>query len=194
MNQTKQFDYLYIKRASIQFIDDDGTAIPGVPFGCLGVVSQTPTVSEVTKTCEGAQVDSVTRKDFLEVSVEAFPNIDVYYQIEGIHNEGLKAGVFAYGNNVEGKRFIFTAEAEDMRGNVMLIAYPNAKDSAGFTFSIDNSATEVPRVTMTFRARQDDYGEMLYIAIKDEVTDEDIISNWHTAFNRALVELDAPTP
>lgn len=189
------FELYKIKNASIQYINDDGTVEAGTRFGCMGSLAQTPSTETVQKTCEGEVTKQRTRKTQLEVTVSAHIERDVVRGIFGLNPDGLKDGVYAYGNNKAERNFIFTADIYDMDGtNKKMIAYPNANASSGFAFTVDNTQTELAQMEVTFVALPDEANELYYEAIEDEVTDATIKSDWHTQFSRDLIAAAAVTP
>lgn len=188
----QDFELFKIKNASVQFINADGTTEPGTKFGCMGTLEQTSNIEEVTKSCEGATVEIIPRLTSAQITINAHVIIDIVREIFGLSNEGLKSGVWAYGSSSTGRKFIFTADILNMRGEESkLIAYPNCSSSGGFGFSVDNSATEVAQMQVVFNALPDEAENVYYEAIKSDL-DESVATGWHTNFSRELIEATTP--
>mgnify|MGYP003623323787 CR=1 FL=1 len=188
----KDFEHFKIKNASIQLLNPDGTSEPGVRFGCMGSLDQTNNTEEYTKTCEGVVIGTETVLKSAVVNVAAHVVIDILRSIFGLSNEGLRPGVWSYGTRNTGRRFIFTAEIENMRKTESkLVAYPNCSTTGGFAFSIDNAAATLAQMTVNFNALADAYDQVYYEAIKSDLP-EYIANTWHTMFSRHLVENRPP--
>ncbi|WP_130806519.1 phage tail protein [Senegalia massiliensis] len=187
MPEVLDFTSTQIKNASIQFMDGN-TQQPGEKFGCMGTLESETETRQKTKNCEGT-IEVITIPLYQTVTIGAHIKVNVLKNIFGLSNEGLKAGVRKYGINSKGKKFIFTADEIDEFGDVKkLIAYPNCSTLTGLSVSIDNDADEAAYIELEFRASPDESGEFYYDAFVDELTDQTVAENWHTEFNRTLIE------
>ncbi|WP_107838388.1 phage tail protein [Metasolibacillus meyeri] len=189
----EQFDAWNIKNASIQF-KKGGVQQTGTKFGCVGSLSVEPETTMLTKRCGRAvqKEKAVTTK--LNVTVSAHIEVAVLRDIFGLSNAELKDGVYSYGANSIGSDFVFTADVvDDFEELTKLIAFPNASSATGMTLNIDTSQEELAMVELTFSAAADVKNQFYYEAITAELEDEEIAEQWHTQFNRALVE-QVPTP
>lgn len=179
------FSLVSIKNASIQ-VYEEGVATAGKKFGCMGTLEAETEMQEKTKNCEGV-MESISIPRYMTVTVGAHIKRDVLRDIFGIHNEELKAGIYAYGIKSKGKRFVFTADViDEFEDVVQLIAFPKGSSISGLNISVDNDADETPYVEFEFRANADDKGNFYYEAFKSEV-EEPVETAWHTAFNSELV-------
>ncbi len=182
-----EFDSWSIVNSSIQFIKS-GTQQPGEKFGSVGTISFEPETSTLQKK-EGRVVTKekiVTTK--LNVSVSAHIPVTVARDFFGLTNDGLKPGIYSYGEGSLGRDFVWTADVVDVFEEVTkLIAFPKASNSAGLTLSIDATQEELALLELTFSAVADSAGQFYYEALVPELEDPTIADKWHTAFNRTLI-------
>ena len=179
------FTPVAIKNASIQYLSGD-TQSPGVKFGCMGTLDAETEVREIVKRCEGDE-EIVVIPRYMTVTVGAHIKKDVLRQVFGIKTEGLKAGIYSYGRNSKGKRFVFTADVIDEFEDIIeLMAFPKCSNMTGLTISIDNDADEVAYTELEFRANADEIGNFYYEAFASEL-DAETKEDWHKEFNVALV-------
>ncbi|MER2111164.1 MAG: phage tail protein [Solibacillus isronensis] len=188
-----EFDSWSILNSSIQFFDG-GTKKPGQKFGSVGTISFEPETSSLTKR-EGRIITKekvVTTK--LNVSVSAHIPVTVARDFFGLSNEGLKPGVYSYGQGSLGKDFVWTADVvDDFEEVTKLIAFPKASNSAGLTLSIDSSQEELALLELSFSAVADANGKFYYEALVPELEDTEIAEQWHKEFTPDLVAVpDTP--
>ena len=172
MKQVEEFDDYKIIEGSIQFADD--TAIP---FGCIGTLDGTANVEEVVKKCEGKIVKKIKRVTDMTVSLTGHARIPASRKMMGLSNEGLKTGVYAYGDDSFSNPFIFTAKVEDMDGNIKYIAFSNLENVKGFAISINNDTTEIEMKDFEFSALADSNKKFYYEAYESELDEEADASN-----------------
>lgn len=187
--QITEFDSWSIANSSIQFLK--GTVQePGVKFGSVGTLSFEPETTTLSKR-EGRVITKekvVTTK--LNVSVSAHIPVAVARDFFGLSNEGLKPGVYSYGEGSLGKDFVWTADViDDFEEITKLVAFPKASNSAGLTLTIDATQEELALLELTFSAVADIAGQFYYEALVPELEDLTIAEQWHTEFKRALVEV-----
>jgi len=182
-----EFDSWSIANSSIQFIKN-GTQQTGTKFGSVGTISFEPETTTLQKK-EGRVVTKekvVTTK--LNVTVSAHIPVAVARDYFGLSNEGLKPGVYSYGEGSLGKDFVWTADVvDDFEDVTKLIAFPKASNSAGLTLSIDSSQEELALLELSFSAVADEAGQFYYEALVPELEDPTIAAQWHTQFKRSLV-------
>lgn len=187
-----EFDSWGIANSSIQFFEG-GTKKTGVKFGSVGTLSFEPETSVLQKK-EGRVITKekvVTTK--LNVSVSAHIPVAVARDFFGLSNEGLKPGVYSYGEGSLGKDFVWTADVtDDFEEITKLIAFPKGSNSAGLTLTIDSSQEELALLELTFAAVADENGQFYYEALVPELEDPTIATTWHTNFTRDLVEIETP--
>ena len=182
-----EFDSWSIVNSSIQFIKS-GTKEQGMKFGSVGTISFEPETSTLQKR-EGRVITKekiVTTK--LNVSVSAHIPVEVARDFFGLSNEGLKAGIYSYGEGSLGKDFVWTADVvDDFEEVTKLIAFPKASNSAGLTLSIDSTQEELALLELSFSAVADSAGQFYYEALVPELDDPTIAETWHTDFDRTLI-------
>lgn len=182
-----EFDSWSIVNSSIQFIKS-GVKAPGMKFGSVGTISFEPETSTLQKR-EGRVITKekiVTTK--LNVSVSAHIPVEVARDFFGLSNEGLKPGIYSYGEGSLGKDFVWTADVvDDFEEITKLIAFPKASNSAGLTLSIDSTQEELALLELSFSAVADSAGQFYYEALVPELDDPTIAETWHTDFDRTLI-------
>lgn len=181
-----EFDNCEIKNASIKF----NSAEAAIKFGCLGKIDVSSNITTVSKKCEGRVVKKKTRVTDLVVSLTSHVNKTVDKDLVGMKNDGLKEGIYAYGENSFCEKFTFCAEIEDMDGNKKLVAFPNCSNAKGLTLTVDNDATEIALKELEFSAMMDNYGKFYYEAEQKDLVDENVKEKWLTDFNYDLVKLE----
>lgn len=187
-----EFDAVSIKNASIQTYENN-VPTAGTSFGCVGSVEGETEVKELVKICEGVEAKKIIIPLKMNLSVSAHIPVQVARDIFGLGNEGLKDGVYAYGPESLGKRFVFTADVvDDFEDVVKLIAFPNASNNSGFQIKVENGQDEVALLEMEFTALVDSNNKFYYEALVAELEDPTIATSWHTAFTPTLVALPAP--
>jgi hypothetical protein len=185
----EQFDPVSIKNASVQFKEAGGTHAEGTPFGAIGTIGGETTLLELIKRSEGVEVAKKVKPQKMTLTLSARVKAQVLRDVYGIKTEELKPGVYSYGKDSVGKEFILTAdEIDEFEDITKLVAFPNCTAASGFSFSIENGASEVAELSVTFEAYPDEYGEILYEAYVSELEDTTVQEQWHTAFTRTLVE------
>ncbi|SHJ64055.1 hypothetical protein SAMN05444401_3543 [Clostridium amylolyticum] len=185
--EIKEFDPMRIKNASIQVKDKQA-----MKFGCIGSVEGETEMRTVTKKCEGVITKSKSMPLQHNLTLSGFVPIDVYREVFGIKNEGLKKGVYAYSMDSKGSNFILTADViDDFEDIVKLIAFPNVSSATGLKFTVDNDADEVAYMELEFTAMPDEARNFYYEAFKSEV-EESVATAWHTNFNYELVKSTTP--
>lgn len=187
VQQITEFDSWSIVNSSIQFIKA-GAQQPGIKFGSVGTISFEPETSTLQKR-EGRVITKekiVTTK--LNVSVSAHIPVEVARDFFGLSNEGLKPGIYSYGEGSLGKDFVWTADVvDDFEEVTKLIAFPKASNSAGLTLSIDSTQEELALLELSFSAVADTAGQFYYEALVPELEDPSIAETWHTDFDRTLI-------
>lgn len=156
-------------------------------FGCIGTLEGTSDISAVEKKCEGAVIKTVKKVNKVDVTLTGHPFTAVLRNVAGMTNEGLKEGIYGYGDKIKSKKIVFTAKVEDMEGNIKYIAFPNMDDVQGLTIKIDNDVTEIEMKEFGFSALKDENGMFYYEALEKELVDDEVKSQWLTSFTPELV-------
>lgn len=182
------FSEFEVKNTSIKFAEDD-TAIK---VGCVGSLEETMNSKTITKKCEGVVVKSVSRGDGTgELAMSLHMRYDLFLKSYGMASDGLKDGVYAYGQNSIHKPFCLTCEVKDEDGVKKLKAYPNCVITTGVTRKVENGAEEVAEMEITVSVMPDEFGNGMYEAIESQLTDETIKNSWLTNFTPDLVQVSA---
>ncbi len=193
MPEIEQFDAVRITNASIQ-VFEGGTQQTGTKFGCIGQLEGETELRTLIKRCEGYEVENVSKPDKMNMTVSAHIPVKVARDLFGLSSQDLKPGVWSYGTNSKGKKFIFTADiVDEFQDQVKLVAFANCRSTTGLKLMVENGADELAELEIEFTAMKDDTGQIYYEAIISELTDQTIKDTWHKTFNRALVE-EIPAP
>lgn len=179
------FSEFEVKNTSIKFAEDDAA----IKVGCVGSLEETMNSKTITKKCEGVVVKSVSRGDGTgELAMSLHMRYDLFLKSYGMASDGLKDGVYAYGQNSIHKPFCLTCEVKDEDGVKKLKAYPNCVITTGVTRKIENGAEEVAEMELTISVMPDEYGYGMYEAIESQLQDETIKNTWLTKFTSDLVK------
>lgn len=157
-------------------------------FGCIGTLEGTSETETVEKKCEGAVVKSIKKVTKIAVTLTGHPYTAVLRNVAGMTNEGLKEGIYGYGDNVKSKKIVLTAKVQDMDGNIKYIAFPNMDDVKGLNIKIDNDVTEIEMKDFEFAALKDSNNMFYYEALEKDLTDTDVKEKWLTNFTPDLVK------
>ena len=155
---------------------------------CVGAVEETMTVRTVTKKCRGVvrkQRSRGTGAGTLKVTGH-WP-YDLYTEIFGMGQEGLAAGVTAYGENSLHPTLCITADVFDEDDVEKFKAWPRCTVSSDMTRKTTNGDEEVAEVDIEFAVMPDEDGNGLYEALADGL-DEGIASAWMGTFTADLVK------
>jgi len=161
--------YFRVSDSTFEFTPNGGSAI-ALGEDCITSMSITGDVRTITKACAGIEVD---RRNFetgtgaLEV-VGKF-SMELFRQIFMLDDTSLRTGVFSVRKDVRRPIFKLSCLAETLEGTTNLFHFDNVTCEAGYTASFDNSATEVPDVTLSLRYQPDSLGKGVYIASEELV-------------------------
>lgn len=190
----EEFDAVKITNVSIQFFEN-GLQKPGTKFGCVGKIEGETELTEYTKKCEGVEVKKITKPLKMNNTVSAHIPIKVARNLFGFSNKDLKAGVYSYGADSKGKRFVLTADVVDEFQDITkLVAFSNCVSATGFKLSIENGSDELAELEIEFTAMKDDNGQFYYEALVSELDDPKVEEQWHQVFTPTLVKDTVPTP
>lgn len=157
---------------------------------CIGSLEEEMTVKTVTKKCRGVVKKKRSRgtgEGTLKLS--AHVPYDIFVNVFGMNLDSLKDGVYAYGQNSIHKVFSLTGHVIDEDNNEKLKAYPNCTITTGVVRKIENGAEEVAEMELEIGVMPDDFGNGMYEAPVDEVTEETIKTTWMSAFTPELVQV-----
>lgn len=158
---------------------------------CVGQAEEEMEVQTVTKKCRGKVAKTRTRGTGNgTVTVSAHMPYDLFHEMFNFRNEGLKKGIYAYGENSLHKVFTMTERIFDEDGNEKLKAYPKCSIQTGISRTVENGADEVTETEVEIAVMPDDFGEGFYEVLVDSLDPKDketIISKWMTEFSRELI-------
>lgn len=189
-----EFDAVSLKNVTAQF-KSGGTPAAGTSFGCAGSIEGETESIQIIKKCGGVAKKTMLKPQKMNLTYIGHLPVKVLRDVFGLSNQGLKPGIYSYGQNSKGKEFILTANVVDEFEDITkLIAFPATSSSEGLKIqTIENGAEEVAQVELSFSVLPDELGNFYYEALVPELSDSTVSTKWHTAFNRSLVEA-LPTP
>lgn len=157
---------------------------------CIGSCEEEMTVKTVTKSCRGV-VTKKRSKGTGEGTLKVTAHLpwDIFAEAYGMELDTLVEGVKAYGRNSVHKEFATVMRVLDEDNNEKLKAYPACMITTGVVRKIENGAEEVAEMELEIGVTPDAYGNGLYEAVVEELTDETIKSTWMTAFTPELVQV-----
>ena len=159
---------------------------------CVGSCEEEMSVKSVSKSCRGVVVKKRS-KGTGEGTLKITAHIPwaVFTKAYGMNLDTLNEGVKAYGRNSIHKAFSTVMHVLDEDGNEKLKAYPNCVINTGVVRKIENGAEEVAEMELEIGVMPDEYGNGMYEAVVNELTDETVKSTWMTAFNSAMVQIES---
>lgn len=179
------FSEFEVKNTSIKFADDT----VATKVGCVGSLEETMNSKTITKKCEGVVTKSVSRGDGTgELALSLHMRYDLFLKSYGMASDGLKDGVYSYGQQSVHKNFCLTCEVKDEDGVSKLKAYPNCVITTGISRKIENGAEEVAEMELTVAVMPDENGIGMYEAVVTESLDGKIKTDWLNNFSAELVK------
>lgn len=157
---------------------------------CVGTFNVERGTRTVSKKCKGNTTKRKT-KPTGEGSIEIHAHIllDLYRALNGMTNEGLQPGVYAFDNTVPMPECSITAKVKDEDDNVMYKAFPRCKIEEINKLEITNGSEEVAEVSMKLAFMPDAYNKGEYEALEAELTGSVLTAeNWMTEFSSALAQ------
>ena len=167
-----------------------GEAYEGV--NCVGSCEEEMESKTITKSCRGVVVKTVvkgTGNGTLKIS--AHIPWAVYTKAYGMELATLIEGVKAYGRNSVHKAFGVVMHIKDEDGAEKYKAYPNCIMTSGIARKIENGAEEVAELEIEISVMPDEFGNGMYEALAEELTEESVKTAWMTAFEPSLVQLES---
>lgn len=186
VRETKTFDVSNVTNVTLQYASGDIDVIP-----CFGSINGTTDMRTINRTCKGVQT-SISKPQKLKVTTTMFMPVETYRDVFGLTQDGLKAGVYAYGAESKGKQLALVARfKDDFQDNEKIIAIPKATTTTGLSFSADADGNDVVKITLELEAGLDELDNLYYEAIigdgTDEVSEVDA-KKWETGFKVDLVK------
>lgn len=158
---------------------------------CVGTWEEELEVKTVVKKCRGVVSKSRT-KGTGNGTIKASMHMaqDLFAEMYGMKQEGLKDGVIAYGTKSLHPVFCVTALVLDEDDNEKLKAYPNCTIQTALTRKVENGAEEIAEIELELAITPDEEGNGMYEAVVTDLTDEDLKTKWLESFNPELVKLE----
>ena len=170
-------------------IKTEGTA-EFVAANCVGSCEEELDTRVVSKSCRGV----VTKKTVKgagtgKLTISMHMPWKVYTDLYGMNLDTLIDGVKAYGTNSVHKKFAMTQHVFDEDGVEKFKAYPNCIIETGISRKIENGAEEVAEIELEVSLMPDEYGNCVYEALAEELTDITAKENWLTNFEPSMVQV-----
>ena len=158
---------------------------------CVGTWEEELEVKTVVKKCRGVVSKSRT-KGTGNGTIKASMHMaqDLFAEMYGMKQEGLKDGVIAYGTKSLHPVFCVTALVLDEDDNEKLKAYPNCTIQTALTRKVENGAEEIAEIELELAITPDEEGNGIYEAVVTDLTDEDLKTKWLELFSPELVKLE----
>lgn len=180
------FSDFELDQMGLKFADSEDYA----KVDCVGSCEEEMETKVISKKCRGTVAKTRTKGTGAgSLKISAHIPWLVYTEAYGMKLDTLIEGVMAYGRNSVHKVFGLVMHIKDEDGVEKLKAYPNCIMTNGVTRKIENGAEEVAELEIEISVMPDDYGNGLYEAIVDELTDETVKNTWMTAFTPELVQV-----
>lgn len=159
---------------------------------CIGSCEEDMAVKAITKKCRGV-VSKKRAKGTGEGTLKITAHLPwaIFNKAYGMNLDTLKEGVKAYGRNSIHKTFSLVARVLDEDNNKKFKAYPNCVINTGIVRKIENGGEEVAEMELEIGVSPDDYGNGLYEATEEELTDETLKTTWMTAFTPELARVES---
>lgn len=157
---------------------------------CVGTWEEELEVKTVVKKCRGVVSKSRT-KGTGNGTIKASMHMaqDLFAEMYGMKQEGLKDGVIAYGTKSLHPVFCVTALVLDEDDNEKLKAYPNCTIQTALTRKVENGAEEIAEIELELAITPDEEGNGMYEAVVTDLKDEDLKTKWLESFTPELVKL-----
>lgn len=158
---------------------------------CVGTWEEELEVKTVVKKCRGVVSKSRT-KGTGNGTIKASMHMaqDLFAEMYGMKQEGLKDGVIAYGTKSLHPVFCVTALVLDEDDNEKLKAYPNCTIQTALTRKVENGAEEIAEIELELAITPDEEGNGMYEAVVTDLTDENLKTKWLESFTPELVKLE----
>lgn len=155
---------------------------------CVGNWEEEMTNKTVTKKCRGVVQKTRTRGTGNgTVKATLHMQQDLFADMYGMQQEGLKDGVIAYGTKSLHPMACITVEVLDEDDNEKLKAYPRATIQTALARKIENGTEEISEIELEFSIMPDEYGNGLYEAVVTDLTDAELKTKWMENFTPELV-------
>ena len=161
-----------------------------VNANCVGSCEEELDTKVVSKSCRGVVVKKkVKGAGTGKLSLSMHIPWEIYTDVYGMNLDTLIDGVKAYGTNSVHKTFAMTQHVFDEDGAEKFKAYPNCVIETGVSRKIANGAEDVAEIELEVSLMPDDYGNCVYEALAEELTDTTAKTKWMTAFEPSMVQM-----
>ena len=155
---------------------------------CVGSCEETMTARVIEKKCRGIVAKTIVKGDGTgELKISMHVPYEIYKKAYGMELDSLIDGVYAYGENSTHPTLSIVQDVYDEDDVNKVKAYPNCIIKEGVTNKTENGATEVAELELTISVMPDDYGNGVYEALVDDLTDTDK-ETWMSSFTPDLVQ------
>lgn len=159
---------------------------------CIGSYEETMNTRVITKKCRGVVKKKVVKADGTGVlKLTLHIPWDIYVKTFGMDDETVKDGIKTYGINTKHGVFSLTVDVFDEDDNEKLKAYPNCVVETGKATKVENGAEEVAEMELEVAVSPDEFGNGLYEALVEELSDTTLKSNWMTKFTPEMAQKTA---
>lgn len=158
---------------------------------CVGTWEEELEVKTVTKKCRGV-VNKSRTKGTGNGTIKASMHMaqDLFAEMYGMKQEGLKDGVIAYGTRSLHPVFCVTALVLDEDDNEKLKAYPNCTIQTALSRKVENGAEEIAEIELELAVNPDPQGNGMYEAVVTDLTDETLKVGWLESFDSDMVKIE----
>ena len=157
---------------------------------CLGSSEEEMDAKVISKSCRGVVFKKIVKGAGTgKLSLSLHMPYAIYTQAYGMKLDNLIEGVNAYGQNSVHEGFAITQHVYDEDGVEMFKAYPNCIIESGKTAKTENGAEEVAEIELEISLMPDEFGNAVYQALAEELTDTTAKSKWMTAFEPSMVQV-----
>ena len=175
---------------TLNFIFGTGASKRVVPVKCVGSLEEESEVRTTTKKCGGVVAKKRTRGTGAG-TLKATMHMPwaLFVMINGMEDEQLIDGVYAYGKGSVHPEFCITADVFDEDDVEKFRAYPRCVANTGPARKTTNGEEEVAELEAEIGWMPDEHGNGVYEALADELADEQAKAGWLEAFTPELVRV-----
>lgn len=183
------FSEYEVRKMGLNFPDAKGGEPKSFVCECIGSSEEELDVKTVTKNCRGVPAKERTRgtgAGTLKVSLHC--PYELFHALYGMTSEGLKDGVWSYGQKCLHPVVCVTQMVFDEDDNVKYKAYPKCTVKSGMARKTENGADEVAEIEIEISVMPDSDGQGMYEALESELTDDGLKAEWLEKFTSELAK------
>ncbi len=183
------FSEYEIRKMGLNFPAADNAEATSFVCECIGSSEEEMDVKTVTKNCRGVPAKERTKGTGAgTVKVSMHCPYELYHRLYGMTNDGLKDGIWSYGQKCLHPVLCVTQMVLDEDGNVKYKAYPKCTVKSGMARKTENGADEVAEIELEISVRPDSDGQGMYEALESQLTDDELKSEWLEKFTSDLAK------